>query len=454
MALIKDIYFEDKSYRFVTDNYKNDIDNTFTVIIGNNGTGKSRFLSHVIKEVWKKSFDNGMTLLDLNITRFSKIIALTSSPFDKFPSIRIFNRYMKRKYNDTNINNQYKYLGLKDDLHKFINSNGQLFKIIDSLLFSTNKSNNELRKLAKTFNLLGYQPQLLLVYEFKSHFRIMNLFHHMNTYEEFFSYMEHYEGSRPNSLMDQLTQDKSLFYTIKESIEQLYEFTYNREMYFEIDILDGIFIRGSHEHYKRIQILRDFNLVEFKNLHLWKTSHDDNISIKDTSSGERALLLNILGIASEIQDDTLICIDEPEISLHPEWQEKYMQLLTSTFKNYQGCHFVIATHSPKIISELSLKNCFILSMDNNHVYSSENYAKRSSDYQLARLFKTPGSRNEYLLKECVKILSTLSKTRTLSDEDHNSIRKLIELLPKLEDEDPVKEMILIIEETLEKLYND
>lgn len=454
MSLIKNIDFEDKSYKFVTENYENNNNNTFTVIIGNNGTGKSRFLSHLIKEIWQKSFNNQMSLLDFPLTRFSKIIALTSSPFDKFPAMQLFNRLMHRKHNDTNINNQYKYLGLKDDLHKIINTNGQLFKIIDSLLNTTNKSSVELKKLGETFNLLGYKPRLVLTYEFTATNRIIETFDYADSYDDFIYQLKDYSSTRKYDIFSKIDKDKSNFHKIKDTLHNLEKYIVNKNIYFELDILDGKFIEGSYEDYMLIQELRDFNLVDFKDLFLWKVDQKESISIKDTSSGERALFLNMLGIASEIQDNTLICIDEPEISLHPEWQEKYMQLLTSTFQNYHGCHFVIATHSPKIISELSMNNCFILSMDDNCLYSSENYAHRSSDYQLAKLFKTPGSRNEYLTKECVKILSSLSKSRILSHENMESANQLLELLPRLDDEDPVKEMILIIQEALGKLSDD
>ncbi|MBY8186655.1 ATP-binding protein [Vibrio fluvialis] len=37
--------------------------------------------------------------------------------------------------------------------------------------------------------------------------------------------------------------------------------------------------------------------------------------------------LLFLGIISSIDDDALILIDEPEISLHPSWQQKFVEIL-------------------------------------------------------------------------------------------------------------------------------
>ncbi|MGR2836454.1 AAA family ATPase, partial [Vibrio vulnificus] len=96
---------------------------------------------------------------------------------------------------------------------------------------------------------------------------------------------------------------------------------------------------------KAIQVLSQNNLFSIKSLKLSRA--DDNrkfVDFTSASSGEQCLALMLLGIASQIEDGSLICIDEPEISLHPEWQEEFIPLLESLFSNYTGCHFLIATH--------------------------------------------------------------------------------------------------------------
>ncbi|TOO95411.1 ATP-binding protein, partial [Vibrio parahaemolyticus] len=77
------------------------------------------------------------------------------------------------------------------------------------------------------------------------------------------------------------------------------------------------------------------------------------------SSGEQCLFLIFMGIISSIEDNALICIDEPEISLHPQWQEKFVDILNDSFSSYKGCHFIIATHSPLIVSDISSSNCCV-----------------------------------------------------------------------------------------------
>ncbi|CDG88782.1 hypothetical protein XBFFL1_240001 [Xenorhabdus bovienii str. feltiae Florida] len=90
--------------------------------------------------------------------------------------------------------------------------------------------------------------------------------------------------------------------------------------------------------------------------------------------------MNILGISSVIKDNSLILIDEPEVCLHPEWQEKYIKLLIDIFKINKKCHFIITTHSPQIIANLGEKNCFITSIEDGKSKKSINYINKPSDF--------------------------------------------------------------------------
>jgi len=80
------------------------------------------------------------------------------------------------------------------------------------------------------------------------------------------------------------------------------------------------------------------------------------------SSGERHLLTMFLYLIREIKNDgSLILIDEPEMSLHINWQRRFIDdLLETLVKRYSELEgnplwtsphrFLIATHSPSIIA--------------------------------------------------------------------------------------------------------
>ena len=48
------------------------------------------------------------------------------------------------------------------------------------------------------------------------------------------------------------------------------------------------------------------------------------IQFEDCSSGEKHMIFAFTGVLSSIEPKSVILIDEPEISLHPEWQIQYV----------------------------------------------------------------------------------------------------------------------------------
>ena len=116
-------------------------------------------------------------------------------------------------------------------------------------------------------------------------------------------------------------------------------------------------------------------------------------SLSARSSGEQCLFLLFLGVVASIEDNSLVLIDEPEISLHPTWQERFVDILNQSLNTYSGCHFIIATHSPLIVSNISTTNCEILNIQKNSLSDASEHYLRSSDYQLVNIFESPGHSN-------------------------------------------------------------
>lgn len=67
--------------------------------------------------------------------------------------------------------------------------------------------------------------------------------------------------------------------------------------------------------------------------------------VKLNSNGETALEY----FDSKLKNDTLYCLDEPENSLSPKMQIKLLDILKQMAR-YCGCQFIIATHSPFLLS--------------------------------------------------------------------------------------------------------
>ena len=82
-------------------------------------------------------------------------------------------------------------------------------------------------------------------------------------------------------------------------------------------------------------------------------------NVKEHSNGESAFLY----FAEKIQENGLYLLDEPENSLSPEKQQELLRFLEDSARFF-GCQFVIATHSPFL---LSMRGAKIYDMDEERV---------------------------------------------------------------------------------------
>lgn len=92
------------------------------------------------------------------------------------------------------------------------------------------------------------------------------------------------------------------------------------------------------------------------------------------SSGFKTCISIVWGIIREVQIrfsdigiqdfDGVVLIDEIELHLHPEWQGKICNALTTLFPNIQ---FIISTHSPHVIQTAEANEVIALSGQNGHL---------------------------------------------------------------------------------------
>ena len=83
--------------------------------------------------------------------------------------------------------------------------------------------------------------------------------------------------------------------------------------------------------------------------------NERSIPLKSLSSGEKQLLQILLEVLSANSDSVII--DEPELSLHVNWQQ---QLVASMRRINDDCQLLLASHSPEIMAEVSDEHIFEL----------------------------------------------------------------------------------------------
>lgn len=92
---------------------------------------------------------------------------------------------------------------------------------------------------------------------------------------------------------------------------------------------------------------------------------DNEIDLKQLSSGEKQTLVLFYELIFNIKKGMLILIDEPEISLHIVWQERFIDDLKRII-NINDCTALVATHSPQVIN-----NNWDLQVDLGGLYSAQ-----------------------------------------------------------------------------------
>jgi predicted ATP-binding protein involved in virulence len=83
---------------------------------------------------------------------------------------------------------------------------------------------------------------------------------------------------------------------------------------------------------------------------VFTTSQGKKLTIDQLSSGEQRLVMLMFKLLFGVQPDTLVLIDEPELSFHIAWQQEFLLDLDSII-NMVGFDAVVATHSPQIIHD-------------------------------------------------------------------------------------------------------
>jgi predicted ATPase len=200
------------------------------------------------------------------------------------------------------------------------------------------------------------------------------------------------------------------------------------------------------EDYAMIDILRSLDIISYPEISI--SRNGQCYDLISSSSGETHLISSFIGILSQIQTNSLVLIDEPEISLHPNWQIQYIDQLKQIFHDYHSAHFVIATHSHFLLSDLTPKNSNALALDRQdgiiqcRQIDFDTYGWSPDDI-LYNVFNVTSSRNTFVANDIAKILDELSKgdKAVLNKLDISTYNKLQSLSESLKDNDPLKDVV-------------
>lgn len=192
-----------------------------------------------------------------------------------------------------------------------------------------------------------------------------------------------------------------------------------------------------------LNTLSQLDLLSYPSLSVFK--HNKNYSFEQSSSGESNLLCQFVSIMSDIEPHSLILIDEPENSAHPNWQISYIGWLKKIFRRYYDCHFIISTHSHFMLTDIEPESSDIVALekqDNGEikdVSEGTNTFNWSVDDILYRVFHVRNTRNYVLESKSIDLYQMVSNRVN----DKEKIQTLIQELSRfiLNEEDPLLKLL-------------
>lgn len=198
-----------------------------------------------------------------------------------------------------------------------------------------------------------------------------------------------------------------------------------------------------------IKLLSNLDILTFPEIKIWKISHKHGYEFVNSSSGETQQLCQFINVMSAINQDSLILIDEPENSSHPNWQINFIEWLQNIFADYRSCHFIIATHSHFLLSDLNPQWSRIIALtkdDNNQIKDiarDVNTFCWSTDDILYRVFHVRNTRN-YVFEDKISHLYRLVSNKKMAT---NEAQQLLSELKTyvLNENDPLNKLIKFAE---------
>lgn len=449
---------------------KNIEKNFFTVIIGNNAAGKSRFLVNIL-DAFRQAGNQRLKPKELNIkidilingkpktiknkhfdANFEienkiNLLSISNSLFDKFPH---------QAKSDKN----YAYVG-----SRMTGISTHRRAIVNDLMdiFSTNLPDKSfVLKARQLFDFLKIDPVIKISLRnslTSGHSRVGNIFNNISSIEQLKAHLldiskQGFYRQQANVIERFANNDKFIirFYNyLKSNKIEIGNISNKRARYYEINISDETNNKEFVDEYVYISLLRRLNVLTYEYIKLSKGNLD--YDILDSSTGEIGLLITFLRAIPELKSNTVIFIDEPEISLHPTWQMTYIDLLKSFLEGFTDCHVLIATHSHFLLSDLKETFGSVVVLNNRggkitaelKEYTPYGWSPEAILYDV---FGVVNVRNHYFEYDLRKMLSMISA----GSKDTNKIKEFISKFKQYQymDGDPLHQIIKEAETYVEK----
>ncbi|KPA53219.1 hypothetical protein VT25_08270 [Photobacterium leiognathi subsp. mandapamensis] len=360
----------------------------YRIYVGINGCGKS----YKLREIAEKALNYGRS-----------VIAVSTSLNDKYPKMKA--------------NKPYFYLG-----HRLNSSLAK--KAIFSSLERLNDKDDPI-KLNSMLSILSYikmdERIGIKVVGFKRDFEdLINKFEYNS--DNFFKLQNQLEnkGISINELLSLCYNYRKIYDESYQEINWISRYSRFGERYLDrqSDTLSGETLSGLVKYEKELR-----KLGVIKELRVFLSKKDSVVKLEDISSGEFSQLYTSMFILAYLKEDSIVLIDEPENSLHPEWQLNYLKNLKNLFPYHSfECH--IATHSPMLISGALKEDDVYVYRHDGEKFQEVNTKSGSIEDTYIDQFGIVTPESHSLSERCVDILNKFSDQDINYDYAKNKVKEI------------------------------
>ncbi|MDK2063217.1 AAA family ATPase [Aliarcobacter butzleri] len=368
-----------RSYDYEFNFIKSETPSRINILIGKNGSGKSQTLlslsTYLINS--RKASYRFNTEVDVHPNFISNLMVFAYNTYEEF--------YVNRESEKLDIN--YKYLGLKKittlkdiELNSFLSEKSSFF-IISYLINKYNSSLENILLQANKDNTVSSFIEEIFIELKDSKIEKDNI------------------STAINKLIKQLTEYKLDINTPKETTFNSFKEIYikDRNNYAHTIHLDDIPYRNkvieflneafdctsislkvikNKEFYERqkFEFVNDYLQLKNEVIHqnFVKEINFDDFEQKlyffngfneiFLSSGQQTFADLIINLLSLIKNNTLVLVDEPENTLHPNLEIDYIKILNDILEEFDS-FAIIATHSPIIVREVPTNHINVIKIN-------------------------------------------------------------------------------------------
>ncbi|MEZ9300516.1 AAA family ATPase [Vibrio splendidus] len=435
-----------------------------TLIIGENGAGKSfllKMISDFFRHISNRSKPNNIKYdffkvkYQLNENLYSieksdgklisykneKLIDIESAEFPrKFIALSFMVNDKFSFVNEKEGLGRYRYLGVRATSNATYTSTIQK-KLLSSILHILSDS-KKTPSINKVFDFVGLNGEIEIVYTLKRKTLFTRKMSSDLLKSKFESILRRKEFIN-KSYSDEINVSANELNKFINSLAGS-EFVSGNKIKYSLDFskaTDFDLIRNI----KFLDMMEKIELISSPDIKFVK---DDSFDFEYTSSGEKHFIFTMINLISTIEDDSLILIDEPELSLHPKWQMKYIRLLKNITNEFKTSHCILASHSHFMVSDLSPDSSSLVSLQkivDNGIesrvsklipYDTYSWSAENILYEVFKLRTTRNYYFEYDMTELLKLISQQSDNLEKIASLHAKLAKYV-----LDSSDPIIQIL-------------